>query len=413
MPNDAGTLGLRAVPRLSRVSATTYLDHAATTPVRPEVVAAVAEELARVGNPSSAHAAGRAARAVVEEAREAVAAAVGAAPSEVVLTSGGTEADNLAVLGAHRARHAQDPRRTRLVVGATEHHAVLDAVGHLVAGGAHVTWAEPDADGVVTAEAVAAALGDDASDVSLVSVQWAGNEVGVVHPLAAVVEAAHARGVPVHSDAVAAVGHVPVDVAASGVDLLSLTAHKLGGPVGTGALVARRGVPLAPVTFGGGQERRVRSGTLDRAGARGLALAVGAAVAGLETEGPRLVSLRDRVLEGALAADPTLTVTGLWEPGDGVRRLPGNAHLFVPGADVDVLLSLLDLAGVAVSAGSACTAGVARFSHVLEAMGFAAGSGAPLRVSLGWTTTEADVEAFLRALPDAVAGARRAVGVAS
>lgn len=391
-----------------------YLDHAASTPVRPEVVAAVAEELARTGNPSSTHEAGRGVRRIVEEARESLAAALGADPAEVLLTSGGTEADNLAVLGAHRARVAANPRRNRLVVSAVEHHAVLDAVEHLVdTEGARVTWIEPDSAGFVTPAAVRAALGDDPGDVSLVSVLWAGNEVGVVNDLTGIAAVAHEFGVPVHSDAVAAFGHVPVDVHAAGVDLVSVTGHKLGGPVGTGALVVRRGLDLVPTTFGGGQERRLRSGTLNAAGARGFALAASLACAEIDAEATRLLALRDSLLDGILALGLDADVTGHWERGDGVRRVPGNAHVTVPGCDRDALFFLLDAGGIAASAGSACTSGVVRASHVVLAMGIdePRADGA-IRFSLGRTSTPEDVEAVLAALPDAVAGARRALEVA-
>ena len=391
----------------STPEASAYLDHAATTPLRPVAAEAMVGAHAVVGNPSSTHAAGRRARARLEEAREALAESLDADPTEVVWTSGGTEADNLAVVGAWRARPAG---RDRLVVGAVEHHAVLDAVDHLVAHeGAQVTWLAPDPDGRVRPDAVATALAS-ADDVALVSVMWAGNEVGVVHDLPAIATVAHESGIPVHSDAVAAFGHLPLSFRQSGVDLLSVTAHKLGGPVGTGALVVRRGIPLAPMTYGGGQERRLRSGTLDVAGAAGFAAAAQEACATLPAESARTLALRDRLLAGA--SDLGLAVTGDWVPGDGVGRLPGNVSLWVPGADVDALLSLLDLAGVSVAAGSACTAGVARFSHVLTAMGYAEGTGAPLRATLGWSSTEADVEALLTALPGAVAGARRALEAA-
>lgn len=375
--------------------------------------AAVVSELVRVGNPSSLHGPGREARAIVEESRESLAAAVGARPSEVLFTSGGTEADNLAVLGAYRARRTADPMRRRVVVSAVEHHAVLDTVEHLATTeGAEVTWVEPRPDGVVDPERVRAAIATDPSTVALVSVMWANNEVGVVQPVREIVEVAHGFGVPAHSDAVQAFGHVRVDFASSGLDLMTVTAHKLGGPVGVGALVARRDAPLVPTSHGGGQERDLRSGTLNVAGARGFAVAAAAAVAGLESESVRLVALRDRLVRGAGAIDPATTVTGTWAAGDGIRRLPGNAHLLVPDADPEALLYLLDAAGVACSTGSACRAGVARHSHVLDAMGYAAEAGAALRLTLGHTSTDADVDAFLAALPAAVTGARKALAVA-
>src|SRR5215213_7976948 len=232
----------------------TYLDHAATTPMLPEAIAVMSAELASLGNPSSLHAAGRRARRRVEEAREQLAAAVGARPSEVVFTAGGTESDNLAVKGIYWARRAADPRRTRILASAVEHHAVLDVVQWLVAEqGATVTWLPVDAAGRVHPEAVRDAIGADPDGVALVSVMWANNEVGTVQPVADIAAVAHRHGIPVHTDAVQAVGALPVDLAASGVDALTLTGHKLGGPIGCGALLLGREVAATPVLHGGGQ----------------------------------------------------------------------------------------------------------------------------------------------------------------
>jgi cysteine desulfurase len=394
---------------------TAYLDHAATTPMLPSAVAAMAEQLSVVGNASSLHTSGRSARRVVEESRERLATVIGARPSEVVFTSGGTESDNLAVKGAFAARRQQDPARTRLVVSGVEHHAVLDCVEHLVAHeGATVTWVEPDRHGVVGADAVRAAIETDAASVALVSVMWANNEVGTVQPVRDIVRVAHAHGIPVHSDAVQALGHVPVDFAGSDLDLMTVTAHKVGGPLGVGALVVKRSMALVPQSHGGGQERQVRSGTLDTPAVRGFAVAVEEAVGRLEEEAVRVAALRDRLVTAALDLGYGITVSGAWEPGDTTRRLPGNAHLLVPGCEGDSLLYLLDAAGVACSTGSACQAGVPQPSHVLLAMGVpeqeARGA---LRLTLGHTSTDADVDAFLAALPAAVERARRASGMAS
>ena len=394
---------------------TAYLDHAATTPMLPSATAAMAEQLSVVGNASSLHTSGRSARRVVEESRERLAKAIGARPSEVVFTSGGTESDNLAVTGAFQARREQDPARTRLVVSGIEHHAVLDCVEHLVTReGATVTWVEPDARGVVTADAVRAAIEEDPGSVALVSVMWANNEVGTVQPVRDIVRAAHEHGIPVHSDAVQALGHVPVHFAESDLDLMTVTAHKVGGPLGVGALVVKRSMALVPQTHGGGQERQVRSGTLDTPAIRGFAVAVEESVGRLEEEAVRVAALRDRLVTTALDLGYGITVSGAWEPGDTTRRLPGNAHLLVPGCEGDSLLYLLDAAGVECSTGSACQAGVPQPSHVLLAMGVpeqeARGA---LRLTLGHTSTDADVDAFLAALPAAVERARRASGMAS
>ncbi len=387
-----------------------YLDHAATTTVLPEVVAAVAEQMAQTGNASSLHSSGRRARRVVEESRERIADALRVRPSEVVFTSGGTESDNLAVKGTYAARRAEDPRRTRLVVSGIEHHAVLDPVLHLVEQhGARVTWLEPDADGLVPVAALEEALAQGPDDVALVSLMWANNEVGTVQPVAEAAALAREHGIPFHTDAVQALGQVPLPLDEVGADLVALTGHKIGGPLGVGLLVIGRDQRPVPLTHGGGQERQLRSGTLDVPSIAGLAVAVEHAVRHQEEESRRLVALRDRLIGEALALDPTIEVSGWWRPGDHTRRLPGNAHLRVPGCDGDSLLYLLDAAGVECSTGSACQAGVPQPSHVLLAMGVdetdARGS---LRLTLGRTSTDEDVTAFLRALCPAVERARRA-----
>jgi cysteine desulfurase len=384
-----------------------YLDHAATTPVRPDVVDVVAARLRMLGNPSSLHASGREARKSVEESRESVAAVLGARPSEVVFTSGGTEADNLAVKGLFWARRAADPRRTRILASAVEHHAVLDAVQWLAeAEGASVEWLPVDRLGRVDLAALDAALNRDPQTVALVTVMWASNEVGTVQPLAGVVEAARARGVPVHSDAVQAVGQLPVDFAATGIDAMTVSGHKVGGPMGVGALVVRREVELVPVLHGGGQEREVRSGTLDVPAIAGFAAAVDAATAARAEEAPRLASLRDALVASVLAAVPDAVLNG--DAGaDG--RLPGNVHVSFPGCEGDSLMLLLDARGIECSTGSACSAGVPEPSHVLLAMGvdplLARGS---LRFSLGHTSTEADVDAVAEAIGPVVERARTA-----
>jgi cysteine desulfurase len=385
----------------------TYLDHAATTPVLPAAAAALAAELARTGNPSSLHASGRAARRTVEEARERLAAVLGARPSEVVLTSGGTEADNLAVKGLYWARRAADPARRRVVVSAVEHHAVLDPVSWLAEHeGAEPVLLPVDGEGVVDVAALHDELSAHGDEVALVSVMWANNEVGALEPLPEVVAAAHAHGVPVHADAVQAVGQVPVDFAASGLDAMTVTGHKLGAPVGVGALLARRGLDLVPVLHGGGQERGVRSGTLSAALAASFAVAAQTAVAGRDSFTARVGALRERLVAGVLASVDGATLRG---PADPARRLPGNAHFTFEGCEGDSLLYLLDSAGVEASTGSACQAGVPQRSHVLLAMGLAEDEArGALRFSLGHTSTDRDVDAALAVLPGAVARARAA-----
>ena len=252
-----------------------YLDHAATTPMVPAAVAAMTEQLRVVGNPSSLHRAGRTARRVVEESRETIAQALGARPSEIVFTSGGTEADNLAVKGLFWSRRAADPRRVRILASAVEHHAVLDCVEWLAShDGAKPFWLDVDELGRVRPETVRSAIDSDPESVALVTVMWANNEVGTVQPIAEIVAIAHRYGIPVHSDAVQAVGQLPIDFAASGLDALTISGHKVGGPLGVGALIVARDLLLTPVMHGGGQERDLRSGTLDTPAIAGFAAAV-------------------------------------------------------------------------------------------------------------------------------------------
>jgi len=376
----------------------------------PEAIEAMTAQMAIVGNASSLHTSGRLGRRVVEESREAIAQDMGARPSEVLFTSGGTESDNLAVKGTFWARQDADPARVRILVSTVEHHAVLDCVDFLEAHeGAKVTWLEVDQVGRVAPETVRAAIETDPGSVALVSVMWANNEVGTIQPIAEIAAIAHEFGIPVHSDAVQAAGQVEVDFAGSGLDLLSISGHKIGGPQGVGALLARRDASLVPLTHGGGQERQLRSGSLDVPAIRGLAVAMRHTVANRAAGAQRLISLRDKLIRGAQDAGFGIQVTGAWEPGDGILRLPGNAHLLVPGCDGDSLLYLLDAAGVQCSTGSACQAGVPQPSHVLLAMGMSEHKArGALRLTLGHTSTAADVDAFLQALPAAVERAQRA-----
>ena len=387
-----------------------YLDHAATTPMSPAALAAFVAEAQRPGNASSLHAAGRAARRVVEESREQVAAALGARPSEVIFTSGGTESDNLALKGIFWGRRAQDTRRTRVLVSAVEHHAVLDPAFWLAGhAGAEITLLPVDADGVLDLDALRAELTAHADEIALVSVMWANNEVGTVQPVRDVVRLAHQHGVPVHTDAVQAVGQIDVDFAASGVDALTVTGHKLGGPLGVGALLARRELPLEAVLHGGGQERGVRSGTLDVPAIRAFAVAVTEAVAHRAERAAHLAALRDSLIEGVHAVAPGAVLRGPDPAVAPEQRLPGNAHFTFPGAEGDSLLYLLDSAGVEASTGSACQAGVPQPSHVLLALGVPEGEArGALRFTLGVTSTPDDVDRLLAALPAVVTRAQAA-----
>ncbi|MGW4324313.1 cysteine desulfurase family protein [Nocardia sp. NPDC004573] len=385
---------------------TVYLDHAATTPMLPAAIEAMTAALRTTGNASSLHGSGRAARRRLEEARESIAADLGARPSEVVFTSGGTESDNLAVKGIFWARRDADPRRNRIIASSIEHHAVIDAVEWLERHeGAQVTWLPVDAEGVVSAGVLRAALADQPDDVALVTVMWANNEVGAIQPIAELAAVAAEFGVPMHSDAVQAAAQLPIHFGASGLSAASFAGHKVGGPHGVGVLLLGRQVPCVPLLHGGGHERDLRSGTSDTAAALGLAAALRQTASELPDRTVDLVALREALIAGIRAVAPDAVLNG--PPGE--RRLPGNVHVTFPGCEGDSLLMLLDAAGIECSTGSACTAGVATPSHVLIAMGVeprqARGS---LRFSLGHTSTRADVDALLEVLPQVVERAKAA-----
>jgi cysteine desulfurase len=382
-----------------------YLDHAATSPMHPAAVEAMTAVLSTVGNASSLHTTGRAARRRMEESRELIAAKLATRPSEVIFTAGGTESDNLAVKGIYWARRDAEPRHRRIITTAVEHHAVLDAVNWLVEHeDALVTWLPTATDGSVSSAALRDAL-ERHDDVALVSVMWANNEVGTIMPIAELASIAAEFDVPMHSDAIQAVGQLPVAFAASQLSAMSVAAHKFGGPPGAGALLLRRDVGCMPLLHGGGQERDIRSGTPDVAGAVGMATAIQLAVDGLEANSAQLRLLRDRLIDGVLTGIEDTRLNGATD----ARRLPGNAHFTFDGCEGDALLMLLDANGIECSTGSACTAGVAQPSHVLLAMGAdAASARGSLRLSLGHTSVESDVDAALRVLPGAVARARQA-----
>ncbi|MEV6065512.1 cysteine desulfurase family protein [Nocardia sp. NPDC052001] len=385
---------------------TVYLDHAATTPMFPVAVEAMTAVLGAGGNASSLHGSGRAARRLLEESRESIAAGLGARPSEVIFTSGGTESDNLAVKGIYWARRDAEPVRTRILVSSVEHHAVLDTVEWLEQHeGAQVTWLEADAEGVISPRVLREALAAHAEDTALVSVMWANNEVGTVQPIAELAAVAQEFDVPMHSDAVQAGAQLPIDFGRSGLAAASFAGHKVGGPHGVGVLLLGRQVSAVPLFHGGGHERDLRSGTSDVAGAVGLAAAVRETVDGMSARTMELTRLRDRLIHGVLAQVPEAILNG----PSGDRRLPGNAHFTFPGCEGDSLLMLLDAAGIECSTGSACNAGVAGPSHVLLAMGveprLARGS---LRFTLGHNSTDADIDALLAALPQVVDRAKAA-----
>jgi cysteine desulfurase len=382
-----------------------YLDHAATTPMVPEAVEAMTRELTRVGNASSLHASGRSARRVVEESREAIAAQVGAQPTELIFTGGGTESDNLAIKGAFWS--GIEVGRSRVVTSALEHHAVLDSVAWLGRSAAEVSYVPVDPAGRIEVPALSDAVDER---TALVSVMWANNEVGTLQPVRQVAAVAAEHGAVSHSDAVQAVGHIEVNFAASGLDLLSFTAHKLGGPYGIGALLARRELRLAPILHGGGQEREVRSGTLDVAATAGFAAALEVASRNRAREEQRLRALRTDLVRAVLAAVPWAVPYGPTVEGD---RLPGIANIGFPGCPADAILMLLDSAGIDCSTGAACSAGVSQPSHVLLALGHCEDDArSALRFSLGHSSTPGDVASLAAALPEAVHRAKAAAAFA-
>jgi cysteine desulfurase len=380
-----------------------YLDHAATTPMVPAAIEAMTEHLRDVGNASSLHASGRRARRVVEESRETIAQALNCRPGEVVFTSGGTESDNLALKGIHWSRTAVLGGTPRLVSSAIEHHAVLDPLRWLQdCDEAEVRLLGVDATGRIDLDELRALTSD--APTSLISVMWANNEVGTLQPIEEVVAIASQHGIPVHTDAVQALGAVPLDFAASGVDAMTVTGHKVGGPYGVGALVVRRELGVTPLSHGGGQERDIRSGTLDAPAIAGFAAAVELAVKQQAEHATRLTELRDDLVRRVVAEVPDAHLHG-----DPDRRLPGNAHLGFPGCEGDSLLMLLDARGIECSTGSACSAGVAQPSHVLLAMGCSEESARhSLRFSLGHTSTQVDVDAVVAAIGPVVERARAA-----
>jgi cysteine desulfurase len=388
-----------------------YLDHAASTPLRPEAREAWLAAAEGVGNASSIHSAGQSARRVLEDARERLAAALDCDPVEVVFTSGGTESVNLGITGLYRARR-ETTGQTAIVAPVAEHHATLDTLGWLSAHEvADLEWVLVDRDAVVELRAWEGAVGG--GDAAVATLLAANNEVGTLQPVVAASALCVEAGVPLHVDAVGAFGHIPLSFRglrtasgsrSAGLVAMSIAAHKLGGPIGVGALVVAREARLEPLLHGGGQQRGLRAGTQDAAGAAAFAVAAELAVAELESESARIAALRDR-LEAALRAQiPQMRVSGA-----AAERLPGHFHAIFPGAQGDSMLLLLDAAGIAVSTGSACQAGVPEPSHVVRAMGLGDDAArSALRLTLGRTTTDADVDVVIATLPGAYERARNA-----
>ena len=385
------------------VAMSTYLDHAATTPMSDAARLAMIDELGNLGNASSLHASGRRSRKVVEEAREAIASAVGATPGEIVLTGSGTEANNLAVKGLYWKRIQEDPANNRIISSSIEHHAVMDPIPWLVDHeGAEVTWISVNDRAQLNVEELVAEIERDPK-VAFVSIMFANNEVGTLQPLVRVIEAAHKYGIPVHTDAVQAFGKVPLSFKELDLDAMTISGHKIGGPLGIGALIVKKNLKLTPVLHGGGQERDIRSGTLDTPAIRALGVAATEAAEQLTERALRMVELRRELTARVLAEVPDARANG------DELTLPGIAHFTFAGAEGDALLLLLDAQGIESSTGSACSAGVPRPSHVLLAMGMSeVDARASLRFSLGFSSTSQDVDALVSVIGGVVERARKA-----
>jgi cysteine desulfurase len=384
-----------------------YLDHSATTPVRAEVFAAMEPFYgSKFGNPSSIHRWGREARAALDEARERLAATLGAHSDEIVFTSGGTESDNLAILGSWRLLRDKNVGKRAVVTTPIEHKAILAASHQAAHEGAEERILSVDGAGLVRSESFDALVRED---VAICSIMWVNNEIGTIQPIADFAQRAKSRGVLFHTDAVQAFGHMAVSAKTAPFDMLSLSGHKIGAPKGIGAMYIRRGTFVEPLQFGGSQNRGVRPGTENVAAAVALARAAELAVEELETEMPRLEKMRDYLQRELETRIPDAVVNGL-----GAPRAPHILNISVPGTDSESMLMALDMSGVACSSGSACQSGTVDPSHVLEAIGVPRELAiAAVRMSLGSLTTDACIERVVQLFPALISKARRLAGVAS
>jgi cysteine desulfurase len=382
-----------------------YLDNAATTPLRPEVLVEYTNFLQKLGNPSSVHTSGQQVRQALEEARESIAQIVDCDRSEVLFTSGGTESDNLAIKGLYWQRKAEDSKRNIIVTAGTEHHGVLDPIEWLEShDGAEVALVPVSFDGELDLDWLAKFLAANHERVALISLMWANNETGVVTDIQQITNLAKPYEIPVHSDAVAAFGHMPLSFRDSGLSAMSISAHKIGGPVGVGALIVSRSTKLVSIIHGGGQERGMRSGTMNAPAAKAFALAADITKSELTAEIARIRLLQERLVEKTLQLSSAIALTGA-----KATRLANIVHFTLAGASGESLLFLLDQKGIFVSTGSACQAGVNRPSHVLIAMGRTEDEAKGcLRITFGHESTESDVDAVLAALPSAIDAALRA-----
>lgn len=382
-----------------------YLDHAATSPIRASVLELYVSTLSEIGNPASVHSFGQRSRQILEQAREEIAKAINCDRNEVIFTSGGTESDNLAVKGLYWNENNKDSEKKVIVSAAAEHHAVLDAINWLVdSQNAELYLIPSDDQGVLDIAELEKFLDKNSSRVALISVMWANNEIGVIHPIAKITQIARGYQIPVHSDAIAALGHIPVNFAESGLAAMTITGHKLGGPVGSGALILRRDQKITPVNHGGGQERNLRSGTPDASSAAALALTITEAVYEQVELATKHREMTDRLIAGVKQIANDVIVSS-----ENAPRLPNNAHFRFPGCLGDSLLFLLDSDGVSISTGSACTAGVSGPSHVVLSLGASNDEAmGTLRITLGHSTQDQDIAAFLKAFPKAYEGAKKA-----
>jgi cysteine desulfurase len=380
-----------------------YLDHAATTPMIPEAIAALSEQISQYGNASSLHATGRAVRKKVEEARESIATCIGSDASEVIFTGSGTEANNLAIKGFYWKAVEEDLQRNVIVVAAFEHHAILEPIEWLEEHeGATVIYIPVAAHGIIELDALAEIIKTERDYIALICVMHSNNEIGTVQPVAEVVKLA--GDIPVHTDAVQSFGKVPINFAALGVTSATISAHKIGGPLGVAALVLKRGVDITPVLHGGGQERDIRSGTINAPSIVAFAVAAQRAVANRELNYSRISGMRSLLAKKIIDAVPDARING-----SNLEMLPGILNMTFPGTESDSLLLMLDNAGISTSTGSACSAGVQRPSHVLLALGMSEkdvrGS---LRFSLGITTSEEEINSVGEVIADVVAKVRSA-----
>jgi cysteine desulfurase len=380
-----------------------YLDHAATTPMVDTCAQAMISQMQALGNPSSLHTYGRAARKEVEKARESIATHVGCHASEIIFTGSGTESDNTALKGLFWRARAQG--RNVIVISSIEHHAVLDAAHWLVEHeGAELVLLTANSSGIVDVDSLRQLVLRRGDEIALISIMSANNETGVIQPLSEIVEIANGFGIAVHADAIQSFGKTPLSFAELGLTALTLSAHKVGGPLGIGILVLRKGQDIPALLHGGGQERDIRSGTLNAPAIVGFAAAAGEAFKNFETRNSHVVQLRHQLEDGILSALPDAFING-----SDVPRLPGIVNATFPGTESDTLLLLLDAEGIACSLGSACTAGVQRPSHVLLAMGHSdASARSSLRFSIGPTNTSEEIERVLSVLPSVVTRGRAA-----